>query len=156
MILSLFLGVIIIPSVIRPFLFKEKWGVPTGPDVTIGQNCMYIIHQTFVQKKVIIRAIFFSLSFFCGVVFILFWNRILSLCSPGWSQIQRAACLCHLNAVFKHMSYYYACFRERDSLDSTLRRRLEKNHLTLKSNTTKTSGKTNINERTIKHIFPPR
>lgn len=97
------------------FSFKEKWGVPTGPDVTTGRNYMYIIHQTLVQNKVINRAIFFFFLFFffCGVVLFCFETGFSHYVVPGWSQIQRAACLGHLNAGFKCMSYY-AGFREKE------------------------------------------
>lgn len=117
MILFLFLCVISSHLLSGLYSFKEKWGVPTGPDVTTGRNCMYIIHQAFVQNKVINRTIFFFfLSFFLWCCFILFWNRIFSLCS-SWlvSNSQRAACLCHLNAGFKCMSYS-AGFREKEIL----------------------------------------
>lgn len=90
MILFLFLGVISSHLLSGLYSFKEKWGVPTGPDVTTGQNCMYIIHQTFVQNKVINRTIFFfSLSFFCGVVLFCFETGSSHYVVPGWSQIHR-------------------------------------------------------------------
>lgn len=88
---------------------------------------------------------FFSSFFFCGVVLFCFETGFSHYVVPGWSQIQRAACLGHLNAGFKCMSYY-AGFREKEierkrfSWFHPTKETGEKLCLILKSNTTKTSG----------------
>lgn len=79
MILFLFLGVVSSHLLSGLFSFKEKWGVPTGPDVTTGQNCMYIIHQTFVQNKVINIASFFSSLFSVGLFYFVSKQDLLTM-----------------------------------------------------------------------------